>query len=82
VPGSNAVGHGLRDGTAGGVTAVVTAAVLISEFNDILCAAKELAGVSVSDTDLSTGCGSASTFTSEAPTLLTGASVSASSTAV
>ena len=46
----------------GGVTAVVTAAVLISTVDDIVCAAKELTGTSASVADLTTGCGSASTL--------------------
>lgn len=82
MPGSDAVGLGLGDGTAGGSTAVVTAAVRISAFDDIVCAAKELTGTLASDADLRSACGSASTFTSAAstltstaPTLPTGAGV-------
>jgi hypothetical protein len=81
VPGSNAVGHGRRDGTAGAVTAVVTAAVLISDVDDIGCAAKELTGIVVSSS-VAAGSGSASTFTSAASTLLSGVDVLAASTVV
>jgi hypothetical protein len=73
VAGSNAVGQGLRDGTAGGVTAVVTAALSTSAVDENVCAAKELADSWPSDDDFSSGCGSASTFTSTASSLLSGA---------
>ena len=44
VPGSNAVGHSRKDGTAGAVTAVVTSALPAAAVDDIVCAAKELSG--------------------------------------
>jgi hypothetical protein len=58
----------------------VTAAVLISVADDIVCAANELTATSASDADSGCGCGSASTFTSTASILLVGAFVSAAST--
>lgn len=75
MPGSKAVGQGLRDGTVGGVTAVVTAAGSVSAVDDIVCTAKELTATRVSDPDLSSGSGSVSTLTSTASTLLSGADV-------
>jgi hypothetical protein len=88
VPGSKAVGRGRNDGTAGGVTAVVTTAVRIFVVDDMVCAATELIPTRPSGTDLRAGCGSASTFTSTASTLtstastlLTGAGVPVDSTA-
>jgi hypothetical protein len=78
VPGSNAVGQSLRDGTAGGVTAVVTAAVRIPTVDDMVCAAKELTGTPAAS-GLASDCESVSTSTSTESTLLVGADVSGAS---
>jgi hypothetical protein len=79
VAGSNAVGHGRSDGTVGVVTAVVTAAVLTCDVDDIVCAAKELTETVVSSW---LAPGSASTFTSAASTLLSGGDAVVFSTVV
>jgi hypothetical protein len=75
VVGSNAVGHGRKDGTVGAVTAVVTAVVLISAVDDNVCAVKEVIGAATSDAESSVGGGFASTFTSTASTELSGTDV-------
>jgi hypothetical protein len=66
VAGSNAVGQGRSDGTVGVVT-FVTAAVRISDVDDMVCAAEEL-----TETVVWSWLAPASTFTSAASTLLSG----------
>jgi hypothetical protein len=76
VPGSNAVGHNRCDGA----TVVVTAVVLTSWADEIVCAAKEVTGFSGSGAAAScVGCAAEAVLTSTASTALSGLDASVDS---